>query len=255
MKFITESRLLMELIISLAAGIGIPPEAVLAIIEVESDGNPYATAYNQNYSWVNMQAKRPANCSANTESVHQRTAWGLMQVMGATARQAGFEGWLPELVDPEVNMRTAIAYLAQLRRKHFETHGIDGVIAAYNRGAPRKSPDGNFVNQGYVDRVKALMPKYEAIVKIYLEGRGRGTEQAATDKSAVTDGAEISDNPAGDASRQLSEPELLKKEPCELRRIAKGMGLKPASNASKEKLVTMILAAVAKATKSASENI
>ena len=32
MKFITESRLLMELIVSLAAGIGIPPEAVLAII-------------------------------------------------------------------------------------------------------------------------------------------------------------------------------------------------------------------------------
>ena len=253
MEFIIGSLLLMELIVSSAMGIGIPPEVVLAIIEVESGGNPFATAFSQTAP-ANTTLKRPTLCSVNMEAVHQRTAWGLMQVMGSTARGVGFCGWLTELTDAEVNIGIGMRYLGQLKKRFFESRGLDGVIAAYNKGAPRKSPDGKFVNQGYVDRVRALIPKYEAVVQAYLEEHGEDEEKSAAE------GAEASDNPAGDADGPPSEPvtaslreaELLEKEPGELRAIAKDLGLKPPANMSKAKLVAQILAAEAPASEAES---
>ncbi len=252
MEFIIGSLLLMELIVSMATGIGIPPEVVLAIIEVESGGNPFVTAFNQ-AAQANITLKRPALCSVNMEAVHQRTAWGLMQVMGSTARGVGFCGWLTELTDAETNIGIGMKYLGQLKERFFESRGLDGVIAAYNRGAPRKSPDGKFVNQGYVDRVKALMPKYEAIVQTYLKERGEDAKEGVTDKLDVTEGEKASDNPAGGEGEPPSEPavassreaELSEMELDELRIIAKEVGLKPPANIGKAKLVAQILAALA----------
>ena len=164
MDFITGSKALLGLIVALATQAGLPPEMVLAIIEAESGGNPYATAFNPNAA-VKMQLKRPAICSEGTDGVHQRTAWGVMQVMGLTARGLGFEGWLPELVEPEINIRLGVAYLAELKKRFFAAHGLDGVIAAYRKGSPRKTSEGKFLSQGYVDRIKQLMPKYKSVVE------------------------------------------------------------------------------------------
>ena len=87
-----------------------------------------------------------------------------MQVIGATARELGFDGWLSELVSPETNIRLGIEFLRRKMSQYFERDGIEGVAAAYNGGAPRRRPDGKFVNQSYVDKVMEAAKRFEAAV-------------------------------------------------------------------------------------------
>jgi hypothetical protein len=165
MDFILSNLVILGMIFMMARQAQIPPELVLALIEVESEGNPYAVRMHPTYAYTMPQAKRPSACTMETELYLQRSSLGLMQVMGATARSVGFDGWLPELFDPVLNARTGIAHLSNLMSKHRNKHGIAGVVAAYNGGAPRKRPDGKFVNQAYVDKVMKAMERYEPIVK------------------------------------------------------------------------------------------
>jgi soluble lytic murein transglycosylase-like protein len=166
MDFVLGSLALMELIVGAAgrAPEKIPAELILAIVEVESGGEPFAARIVPNYPYTMPRAKRPAGVERETERYMQKTAWGLTQVMGATARSVGFEGYLPELTDPAINVETGVAYLRELARKYGARHGLEGIIAAYNGGAPRKRPDGKFHNQGYVDRVLKAMEKYRSVV-------------------------------------------------------------------------------------------
>ena len=164
MNWLLENAALMGLIVSTARGVQAPPELVLGIIEAESGGDPHATRINATYPYTMMQAKRPAGCSVDMERMCQKTAWGLMQVMGATARELGFDGWLSELVDPETNIRLGVKFLGRKMSQYFERDGIEGVVAAYNGGAPRRRPDGKFVNQGYVDKVMEAAKRFEAVV-------------------------------------------------------------------------------------------
>ena len=164
MNWLLENAALLGLIVSTARGAQVPPELVLGIIEIESGGDRYAAKINPTYPYTMMQAKRPAGCSVDMERMCQKTAWGLMQVMGATARELGFDGWLSELVNPETNVRLGIEFLGRKMSQYFERDGIEGVVAAYNGGAPRRRPDGKFTNQGYVDRVMEAAKRFEAVV-------------------------------------------------------------------------------------------
>jgi soluble lytic murein transglycosylase-like protein len=181
-------------IIEAARSVQIPPELILAIIEVESSGEAYAAKLNPHYPFTMPQAKRPAGVDHNTEIYMQKTAWGLMQVMGATARSAGFEGRLPELTDPAVNVKTGVAYLGTLMSKHRTRHGLEGVVAAYNGGAPRKRPDGKWVNQGYVDKVMKAMEKYKTVAE------GKEIEAETEMKT------ETPEEPAAEAAHDVPSP-------------------------------------------------
>lgn len=245
---------LLSIIVTNAQQTGVSPELVLAIIETESAGNPYAARYVPTYPWTRMQANRPVNCTADTESAHQRTAWGLMQIMGGTARQVGFEGWLPELVDPETNIRIGIAYLGMLTAQHGGKHGLDGVISAYNAGAPRKTAEGKFQNQGYVSRVKKLMPKYAEILK----GRDLKVEYGEDGEAAGTvallegtPGALPSTIEERADSSELGEViviaptettvSLAAKSKDELLELAKSLGLTVAARAKRDDIEAMLL--------------
>ena len=164
MNWLLENAALLSLIVSTARGAQVPPEVALGIIKIESGGDRYAAKINPTYPYMMMQAKRPAGCSVDVERLFQKTAWGLMQVMGATARELGFDGWLSELVVPETNVRLGIEFLGRKMSQHLERDGIEGVVAAYNGGAPRRRPDGKFVNQTYVDRVMEAAKRFEAVV-------------------------------------------------------------------------------------------
>ena len=48
--------------------------------------------------------------------------------------------------------------------QYLDRDGIEGVVAAYNGGAPRRRPDGKFVNQSYVDKVMEAAKRFEAAV-------------------------------------------------------------------------------------------
>lgn len=139
----------------------LPESIVLAIVEVESNFNPFAVRYEPHYRYAKViQGLKPHDCSIETEIMLQKTSFGLFQIMGGTARYMGFNGWLTKLLIPTINVRYGVLWLSKLYKKYAVEYGLDGVIAAYNAGSPRKKEDGSFVNQKYVDEVLEKARKY-----------------------------------------------------------------------------------------------
>lgn len=128
----------------------IDPMLITAICLQESGGNPLAVRYEPDYRWIDLDRRRPASCTGDTERVLQSMSWGLMQIMGATARSCGFDRWLTELLDPEVNMYWACYHIERLAGRYTAESDL---IAAYNAGSVRRKPSGELVNQQYVDAV------------------------------------------------------------------------------------------------------
>lgn len=153
---------------------GLPFWLVAAIVRVESGGNPWAWNPEPPYRYLwdvrlgrpfraltaaEIQSERPpADFPAlagdrDQEWWAQAASWGLMQVMGAVARERGYRGpYLTALLDPETALHYGCAHLASLRDRHHARYDWPGVIAAYNAGSPRLA-GGRYVNQGYVDKV------------------------------------------------------------------------------------------------------
>ena len=141
---------------------GLPPGLVRSVVAVESGGNAWAIRYEpaffERYVKPDASVRPVSPCSAETEKRARATSWGLMQVMGATARGLGFEGaYLSQLCDPATGLDLGCKLLARLRDKHKAAHGWAGVVAAYNAGSPRKDGQGRFVNQAYVDKIAARL--------------------------------------------------------------------------------------------------
>lgn len=117
----------------------------------------YRKAYK--YVWKVRENAKLHRISHDTEEVFQKTSWGLMHIMGGTARWLGFQGWLPDLADPRVGLDWGCAYLARIAKKY---QAQSDIIAAYNWGSAKKKPNGLYYNQEYVDRVNEF---YISIIK------------------------------------------------------------------------------------------
>lgn len=167
------------LVQSKAAAHSLPPLLIIAIIEQESSANLWAWNPEPHYRYLwdvkrnapfrtltaeeRTSERPPADfpCFAGDRDQEwwgQQASWGLMQVMGAVAREHGFRAnYLPELCDPELNIEYGCRHLLALKGRFFQAHGWAGVIAAYNAGSPVivNTPAGpKFQNQHYVDGVK-----------------------------------------------------------------------------------------------------
>jgi soluble lytic murein transglycosylase-like protein len=144
------------LIQQVAEAHGLPWQGVKAIVYVESSFNPWAYRYEPHYQYLVGTNLRV------TEQVGQQTSWGLMQVMGAVAREYGFTGWFPELCQPEVGLEYGCKHF----KRYADRYGnwIEA-IAAYNAGSPRKAGD-QYVNQSYVDKVLRAWNQYDPMVSI-----------------------------------------------------------------------------------------
>ena len=131
---------------------GLDPKLIAAIIQVESAGNTYAIRYEKKWSYYFKvpEYAQKIRSSEDTEGTGQATSWGLMQVMGTVAREHGFEGWFPELCDPNKGIFYGCAHLDSKLSKYRK---MDDAIAAYNAGSPIKKVDETYVNQYYVDKV------------------------------------------------------------------------------------------------------
>lgn len=137
---------------------GLPVALVAAIVKTESSFDPAAIRYEPQFYARYIVGKPIAAippCSPDTERTSRAISWGLMQIMGATARERGFRGaFLSELCDPAVGLYWGCAHLVYLKSQYQKSHGTEGVIAAYNAGSPRKNHIGQFVNQLYVERIR-----------------------------------------------------------------------------------------------------
>ena len=137
---------------------GLPIALVRAVVEVESGGNPLSIRYEPGFfdRYVRDLKISPVYpCSLQTERVARATSWGLMQIMGQKARELGYaEPFLSRLCEPDFGLEYGCRFLAALAKLHLDRLGYAGVVAAYNAGSPRKNPDGTYVNQPYVEKIR-----------------------------------------------------------------------------------------------------
>lgn len=178
-----------DIIIREAKSYDLNPAVMLAIAQVESSFSTWAMRFEPGYRWmydvVNKKPFRRASSievysvtsppdfpyrqnigSRSTEWIGQKTSWGLFQVMGAVARECGYDMAFPALCDSVVGARYGIMHYHNLHNRFVSKGGEEAVIAAYNAGSPRKRMDGKWENQEYVERVlrqKAIFAKELAL--------------------------------------------------------------------------------------------
>lgn len=136
----------------------IVPALVKAIIKTESDFVNYAVRYEPNYKWLyNPQDfYKLNNISLDTETILQKCSFGLMQIMGAVAREYGFKDNLLKLTIPEVGIEYGCKHLKKFITKY---NNIPDAISAYNQGSPRKK-NGDYENAAYVAKVLKYLKSY-----------------------------------------------------------------------------------------------
>lgn len=151
----------MKIIGSYCETMHVPVNLVKGICRVESNWNENTLRYEPMFNDLTMVVSyaRKLAISAETEAMCQKTSWGLMQIMGAVARNLGFDDILTKLLVAENNLYFGIKLLSELS-KRFSLQ--DDVISAYNRGYPKKNAEGLYLNQKYVDEVNKWIKYYDA---------------------------------------------------------------------------------------------
>lgn len=139
---------LVKLTKSIASKYMIDPLLACAVIEQESNWNPYALRYEPAF-FAKYVAPLYTNNRVNVTEAYARSfSWGLMQVMGQVAREAGYQGPLPQLCEPEFGIATGCAVL----RKKLEGRKVEDGLLAWNGGA----------NKLYATQVLARVAHYQS---------------------------------------------------------------------------------------------
>ncbi len=150
---------------------GLDPLLVAAVCLQESRCNTWANRVEfkrlEGGTWRNRWRYlfRPAAfakallASNATERINQSTSFGLMQCMGAVAREKGFKGWLTELCKPSVGLEYGCRHL----RYHIDRWGsIERGLQGYNAGSPG-SVAGRYYSKKVMGRWKKLKTEKERL--------------------------------------------------------------------------------------------
>lgn len=100
-------------------------EIVASVVYQESNGNPFAYRFEPRFYERYLSGKDASSLGGfvpkdiptlASERIARATSWGVMQIMGATARTAlNFKNaYLPTLIDPEINIDLGCKYLRAL---------------------------------------------------------------------------------------------------------------------------------------------
>jgi soluble lytic murein transglycosylase-like protein len=124
---------------------GVDPALTCAVCEQESEWNPWAIRYEPAFY---ERYVLPLKLSP-TVSFARSTSWGLMQLMGETAREEGYMDDLPKLCDPQTGLDRGLVHLKrELNRAAGNQHMA---LQFWNGGS----------NPAYGDQVLARMAKYQ----------------------------------------------------------------------------------------------
>jgi len=152
-------------IVAAAARHDIPPEIIAAMVHQESAGDPLAMRHEPAWRYwylAHGSFQAPRGVSVPTERMQQATSWGLLQVMGAVARELDCE--LPYLsalcCDPALGLDLGCRYLARLAKRF--GGGIERAISAYNAGSPQAV--GSEQWQRYVVPILGRAPAYRVVL-------------------------------------------------------------------------------------------
>ena len=154
----------------------LPASLVAGVIQEESRFEIWATREEPRYlrnralhkAAMRWSAAHGGVPNAFTELADRSRSYGLMQVMGETAREQGFAGrYLAELYLPHNSIEHGALLLERLmKRYHNDTLSA---ISAYNQGSARKRR-GVFANARYVYRVTLAWRAYDAILRQQIGG-------------------------------------------------------------------------------------
>jgi len=157
---------------------GLPAPIVAAVVEHESmGGNVWAYNPEPKYRWfwdvragrafrpvsgLEAAAKIPPDdfracrgVCADAEWWGQQASWGLMQPMGAVARERGFTGlFLNELHDPVLNIDIGCKHLAAYAKRYLPAYGWAGALRAYN-GGPYAAVHNS--NPEYPEKIRKIL--------------------------------------------------------------------------------------------------
>ena len=132
-----------------AAAQSLDPALVCAVVEQESGWNPWAIRYEPLFFAKYVAGLYTNNKVSASEAYARGFSWGLMQVMGQVAREAGFDAlYLSALCDPEQGLAVGCKVL----RKKFDAAAGDTTRAllSWNGGG----------NPAYAAQVLAREPHY-----------------------------------------------------------------------------------------------
>lgn len=135
----------------------IPYSLLLAICEVESNGN--TTAFNPNDGGTNNHAFGAFQLLRTTaEQIMEKEDPGcLINYTQKKNKEKISKNCI--LFDPKKNTELAASYLNHLLRKY---NGVlEEAIAAYNLGHVKRLKTGLFVNEKYVSKVKKILQKID----------------------------------------------------------------------------------------------
>lgn len=108
---------------------------ICAVIEHESSWNQYATRFEEAFYHHYIESMRLTATEAYTRSM----SWGLMQIMGQTARERGFTGkFLAELTDPATGVDFGCRKLQNCLNT---TPNERTALLHYNGGSDASYPD------------------------------------------------------------------------------------------------------------------
>lgn len=138
------------LVSSAASKWGLDEYVLAAQVIQESSGNPLAMRFEPTFRWLHGPAEDPV------ERRWQMTSWGLLQVMGATARDLGFTD--PPFADPAaavpvIWLDLGVRYL--VRKLHVYGGRIAEALSAYNSGHSTPNNFGSYV-EPILERADAL---------------------------------------------------------------------------------------------------
>lgn len=145
--------ILIPLIEAAARAHGLPQRLVAGIVITESSGNPNAVRYEPAFRAKYLPAKK----YPEKEARGRATSWGLMQIMGETARTLGFSGPFETLLDPVNSLAWGCAYLARLKDR-YPKDSWETLCRAYNAGPGNRYDAANSYPQKVLRAMGGLWP-------------------------------------------------------------------------------------------------
>src|SRR6266404_9448869 len=140
---------ILQLARAIAAQHGLPQEIVCGMIERESTDSEWAVRYEPGFLARYVMPQYTAGKIDLTETYCRAMSWGVMQVMGETAREFGFAGkYLSELCDPPVGIEFGCRKLQKCLEK--SSGDMSAALEAFNGGS----------NPFYAKEVLALATLY-----------------------------------------------------------------------------------------------
>lgn len=137
---------LIKIAVAAALNVDLDPALVCSVIEHESSWDPWAVRYESGFY---QRYVSPMQGLTDTEKNLRSTSFGLLQIMGQTARELGYDAkWLTGLLDPPDGLMMGCRKLKRcLANNEKVTDGkvdkqatINAALLAYNGGGDATYP-------------------------------------------------------------------------------------------------------------------